>query len=215
MGLNSINIICFFSVLPAIAGFINWQYLPGNLQLFAIRFIMVATTEVLANKLNLYNTYIFNLFMVVDFFLLITVAYNLFPGKIRNYYFFVCTFLFLSAWVSSIIITSFANFLVYAYIVFCLIMTLTYFIELLYLFLKGNYNENKIMVFICAITMIYYCSVIPLFSFLPYILKNLIGLKSSSIYNINYYLTDTWYLLITIGFLCYRKTHNIQLWKEI
>jgi len=215
MGLNSINIICFFTTLPVIAGFISWQYLSQNLQLFVIRFILVAFTEVLANKIKYYNAQIFNLFMVVDFFLLIAVAYNLFPNKIRTFYFAICTFLFLSTWIVSIIMTSVADFSVYAYVVFCIIMVFTYFIGLVHLFFGKSYNENKIMIFICAITMIYYCSVIPLFSFLPYILKNLIGFKASKIYNINYCLTDVWYLLITISFLCSRRRYNSQLWKGI
>jgi len=198
--------ILFISIATMIPGMITgllaWNQLTKFTRLLVIQLGMGILANILASCMNGPNGDIFNYYMVTDFTLVFLAAVNFIPKKFRLY--FVCLGFggFFAIWISSLIIGTQGFIASVALIYACFVLAIEYFFGMVEMFFEKDFIPGLFILFL--ITFIYYCGIIPIFSFLHYLQIHEIR-RTQWVFNTTIgVLSAIRYLTVAIGFYVIR-----------
>lgn len=187
------------TMTPAlIAGVYKWFQLSFYRRLLVIQVFFAIVANLFSSLVSRPNGDVFNCYMIFDFFLVFIAAMDYLPKFFRFSFTLISFTTFVSTWLFSVWKFSVFSIATYALLASALIIAIEYFIGMAHLFLEKGYNRGVFIIFFS--TFIYYCGIIPVFSFLNYLIKEKVG-QTQFLFNITIgVLSALRYIILAIGF---------------
>jgi len=159
------------------------------------------------------NGWLHNLYMLLDFGLVLWAATAFLPHRISRWYIPAAYILYLAAWFASLLnsgATSFEMqpFAIWAFLTGCILITILYLVVLFHVTLSGIIVRQKSTFFLCFAILLYYACSTPLYGMLNYLIQYYPHTAQLLHQNINWGLSNTRYLFIGIYFLSFAWKHS-------
>lgn len=190
-------------LLCGTAGTVVWKRLPAALHFLVVLFFIAFATNIIALWLHP-NTWLFNLYIPVDFGCVLLAATAFLPSRARRYL-PICGGLYLASWLLCICTSGIHAFANWAFLTGCLLLTLIYLIVLFQSSLSDAIPGRRNIYLLCFGILLYYAGSIPLFGMLNYLIRVYPKTAKLLYGNINWGLSLARYLLILLYFLSHAR----------
>ncbi|XZF12390.1 hypothetical protein ACTHGU_11405 [Chitinophagaceae bacterium MMS25-I14] len=200
------------AIICAVAGMLRWRHIPASLRLLTFEALLSVIMDISGyfiekNGGNTANNHaLINILMVFDFFLLLSASYSILPLKTKRLLYPLSAIIFTTVWSSFCLQHGIKTFAYTALVTLCYVISVNYLAVLLYVQQKHSYNFRLPVIFIALGLLLYHCCVSPLFMKFLY----LANFAYSKVLYINPTLDTIKYLMITAGFLLFKKVYSTE-----
>jgi len=194
--------------LSAIVGIYSWRYLTLPFKLIFFQIICASFADITGRILEIYlnnNIFLYNAYLFIELWLVGLAGWYMIRNK--TYQKWLMAFLIICTVVAivSISITGIKVFANWAFLMECLLLTITYLGILINLLISNKGNITKEPVFwLCIGIITYFGCNVPLFGMLNYLVEYH-PLLGNYIYRIDHVLCIIRYSFVAVGFLSCRK----------
>jgi hypothetical protein len=152
-------------IAPIALGLYSWNHLKSGLKLLVVQSILGFVVNLFAGQIH-GNHWIFNIYLILDFVLVFSPALYFIPMPLKRWFGLLGSTAFAVSWLVSVYVSGINQLSSYALILSSMIIALGYFMAVTNIFFDGELKRGLFI--ILMVTFVYYCSIIPLYSFFHY-----------------------------------------------
>lgn len=192
------------AIFSIIMGVLFFKTLPPSVKLLVFGAALSITSDFLAFTTHkaATNSQIHNIYIFLDFYLLLFASYSMYKGKIRRVFTTLASVAYAGVWVFFIIKNGFSQFAYMAFTFSSLLIVVNYLITLYYNEVKPNTKRLAPVRLLCFSLIVYHCGTFTIFMAIEFLMKDKIF---GPIVDINTALDSLKYIGLGIAYYKFNK----------
>jgi hypothetical protein len=192
------------ALFSIVMGLLFLKQLPPSTKLLVLGALLSIASDLLAfNAISKsINSQIHNIYILIDFYLLLYASYSLYKGKMRTVFTSVSAVVYAAVWLFFIVKNGFSQFAYMAFPFSSLLTVINYLITLYYNEVKPNASNLAPVRILCFALIVYHCGTFTIFMAIEFLMKDKIF---GPIVDINTALDSLKYVALGVAYYRFKK----------